>query len=139
VIIEPNMPPGAYQTYAYSRRRDTVQKATCRDVGCQAYAKGWESTFDETTELGLNQAHYVRTMSGRTFREGRTTAGLTVFRFEAGQRCFADHKTVSESFYVYGGDRRQNRGVIRRHVNGLDWAEDFSEHQDKIITILERG
>jgi hypothetical protein len=139
MIIEPNMPASAYQTFAYARGRDTARKATCQQVGCQAFARGWESTFDESTDLGRSQAHYVRTGSGRAFKESRTGAGLTVFRFEPYQRCFADHKTVAESFSVYGGDRRQNRGVIRRHANGADWAEDFSEHQDKLNTILERG
>ena len=137
--IQPNMPAQAYQTYAYSRGRDIRRKAACQEVGCEAYKHGWESAFDESTELGRQQAHYVRTQSGRTFREYRSEAGLTVFRFEPYQRCFADHQTVAEAFYVRGGDWRLNQGLIRRHVNGRDWAEDMAEQLDTIRTAQERG
>lgn len=137
--IQPNMDPQAYQTYAYSRGRDIRRKAACQEVGCEAYRHGWESAFDESTELGRQQAHYVRTQSGRTFREYRSEAGLTVFRFEPYQRCFADHQTIAEAFYVRGGDWRLNQGLIRRHANGRDWAEDMAEQLDTIRTAQERG
>lgn len=136
---QPAMPAGAYKTYAYSRGRDIRRKAACQEVGCEAYRIGWESMFDETTELGREQAHYVRTGSGRTFKEYRSEAGLTVFRFEPGQRCFRDHETVAEAFYVRGGDFRLNQGLIRRHANGRDWAEDMGEHQQKLADQIERG
>lgn len=137
--IQPLMPPGAYQTYAYSRGRDIRRKAACREVGCEAYAHGWETRVDEATEMGRAQAHYIRTQSGRTFRESRTAEGLTVFRFEPYQRCFADHQTIAEAFYVRGGDWRENRGLIRRHVNGRDWAEDFGTHAQKIADQMKKG
>jgi hypothetical protein len=133
------MAPGSYQTYAYARGRDTVIKGTCQSVGCIAYAKGWDSVIDESTELGKSQADYIRHSSGRTFKELKDAAGLTIFRFEAFQRCFTDHRTVPEKFYVRKGDWRQNQGLIRRHVNGLDWAEDCSEQLDRIKTRIERG
>lgn len=137
--IQPAMAPGAYKTYAYSRGRDIRRKAACQDVGCEAYAHGWETAVDEATEMGRQQAHYIRTQSGRTFREYRSEAGLTVFRFETHQRCFADHQTVAEAFYVRGGDWRLNQGLLRRHANGTDWAEDFGEHQQRLADEIERG
>lgn len=137
--LPPAMPVGAYQTYAYSRRRDTVIKAACQQVGCEAYRKGWDSIIDESTDLGKSQAAYIRTQSGRTFSELKDAAGLTIFRFESGQRCFTDHQTVAESFYVRKGDWRQNQGLIRKHVNGLDWAEDMQENLDRVRTAQERG
>jgi hypothetical protein len=48
---------------------------------------------DERTELGKGQATYIRTQSRRTFRESPTAEGLTVFRFDSGQRCFQEHQT----------------------------------------------
>lgn len=137
--IQPAMPAQAYQTYAYSRGRDIRRKAACQEVGCEAYRLGWETAVDEATEMGRQQAHYIRTQSGRTFREYRSEAGLTVFRFEPYQRCFADHQTIAEAFYVRGGDWRLNQGLIRRHVNGRDWAEDMAEQLDTIRTAQERG
>lgn len=137
--IQPNMPAQAYQTYAYSRGRDIRRKAACQEVGCEAYRLGWETAVDEATEMGRQQARYIRTQSGRTFREYRSEAGLTVFRFEPYQRCFADHQTVAEAFYVRGGDWRLNQGLIRRHANGRDWAEDMAEQLDTIRTAQERG
>lgn len=137
--IQPNMPAQAYQTYAYRRGRDIRRKAACQEVGCEAYRLGWETAVDEATEMGRQQAHYIRTQSGRTFREYRSEAGLTVFRFEPYQRCFADHQTVAEAFYVRGGDWRLNQGLIRRHANGRDWAEDMAEQLDTIRTAQERG
>jgi hypothetical protein len=137
--IQPNLQPGMYQTYAYSRSLDTRRKAACRDVGCEAYRAGWESRFDESTALGREQAHYVRTQSGRTFREYRSAEGLTVFRFEPYQRCFADHQTIAEAFFVRGGDWRQDQGLIRHHANGRDWAEDMGEHQQHLADRIEKG
>ena len=137
--IQPNLQPGMYQTYAYSRGRDIRRKAACREVGCEAYRHGWETAVDEATEMGRAQARYIRSQSGRTFREYRSEAGLTVFRFEPYQRCFADHQTVAEAFYVRGGDWRQNQGLLRRHANGADWAEDMAEQLDTIRTAQERG
>lgn len=84
--IQPAMPAQAYQTYAYRRGRDIRRKAACQEVGCEAYRLGWETAVDEATEMGRQQAHYIRTQSGRTFREYRSEAGLTVFRFEPYQR-----------------------------------------------------
>lgn len=137
--IQPNLPAGDYNTYAYKRKSDTVFAATCQQVGCEAYAHGWECHIDESTDLGKAQAHYIRHESGRTFKEGKTAADITVFRFEPYQRCFADHKTVAESFAVLHGDWRENKGVVRRHVNGRDWAEDFGEHQEKLADRIEKG
>lgn len=139
--IEPNMPVAAYQTYTVSSPRDTTVKAACEQVGCDAWRFGWETPIDESTELGRRQAAYIRTQSGRTFRE-MPKAGpdaLTVFRFESGQRCFADHRTRPESYAVLGGDWRRYTGTIRRHTKPADWVEDFGEHQQTIADQREEG
>ena len=132
--------PAAYQTYSITSPRDTSVRAACEQVGCAAWARGWESVIDERTELGARQAGYIRGQSGRTFREQRTAAGLTVFRFESGQRCFAEHRTRPEVYRVRDGDWRGNpTGRIRTHVRPQDWTEDFGEHMQLLATQQKEG
>lgn len=138
--IDPNLPVQAYQTYSITTPRDTLVKAACEQVACQAWAHGWESVIDESTDLGAKQAAYIRQQSGRTFREQKTAAGLTVFRFEAHQRCFADHKTRPELYAVRDGDWRGNpTGRTRKHIRAIDWVEDFGEHQQRIADQHQKG
>ncbi|MFJ9037479.1 hypothetical protein ACIRF8_12930 [Streptomyces sp. NPDC102406] len=132
--------PGAYQTYSITSPRDTSVAAACQQVGCAAWLHGWESKVDERTELGARQAQYIRTQSRRTFREQRTEAGLTVFRFASGQRCFAEHRTRPEVYVVRDGDWRGNpTGKTRTHTRPQDWVEDFGEHQLRLVDQQKEG
>jgi hypothetical protein len=137
--VEPAAPASAYQTFRIISPPDRSVRTACEDAGCLAWRNGWETKVDESTELGRAQAAYIRQRSGRTFREMRTTEGLTVFRFEPGQRCFAEHRTRPEIYAVRGGDWRQDRGLIRRHTRAADWVEDFAEHQQRIADQTRRG
>jgi len=138
--IDPNLPVGAYQTYSITAPPDTAQKSACERANCQAWRFGWESAIDESSELGQRQAAYIRQQSGRTFREQRADAGLTVFRFESGQRCFAEHGTRPEIYLVRDGDHRGNpTGRQRQHTRAVDWVEDMSESLDVVRTQRERG
>lgn len=143
--ITPNAPAAAYKTYAISSPVAThFRPGTCDDVDCQAQANGWCTTVDETTDLGQKQAHYIRKLSGRKFIEHRELAGLTVFTFEAGQRCFAAHRVSlqrPENFYVLGGDYRGNPLGIDpyRHSRAEFWVEDMQESLDVVRTRRERG
>ncbi|QDN57390.1 hypothetical protein [Streptomyces sp. S1D4-20] len=138
--IDPAMPVGAYQTYSITAPRDVTVVAACEQVGCEAWARGWDSVIDESTDLGKTQAAYIRGQSGRTFREMKTEAGLTVFRFEAHQRCFAEHRTRPEIYLVRDGDHRGNpTGRQRQHARPADWVEDFGDHQQRIAEQAERG
>lgn len=137
--IEPQLPAHAMQTYQIISPRDTTVVAACSQVGCQAWLHGWETTVDETTDLGRSQAAYIRQRARRTFREMRH-GELTVFRFEAGQRCFREHRTRPERYWVRGGDWRGNpSGHRREHTRAGDWLEDFREHQDQLRQQIERG
>ncbi|MEV3857725.1 hypothetical protein AB0J38_25795 [Streptomyces sp. NPDC050095] len=126
--------PGAYQTYSITSPRDTSVVAACQQVGCVAWLRGWESAIDESTDLGKTQAAYIRQSSGRTFREMKRADGLTVFRFDSGQRCFTEHKTRPEVYVVRDGDWRGNpTGRTRTHARPQDWVEDFGEHQLRLV------
>jgi hypothetical protein len=137
--ITPNGKPGDYQTYSITSPPDRAVKAACEQVGCEQWRLGWHSVLDETTPLGKSQAAYIRQRSGRTFREQRTGAGLTVFLFDSGQRCFADHKTRPELYAVQRGDWRAHSGPVRRHQRAADWQEDFGEHQLRLAEQQQRG
>lgn len=133
-------PVGAYQTFSIRSRPDQAVRTVCEQVGCEAWRQGWESVIDESTDLGQQQAAYIRQQSGRTFREMRTEAGLTVFRFEAHQRCFADHKTRPELYLVRDGDYRGNpTGRRRVHTRASDWVEHMQEEFGRFRDDQDRG
>lgn len=138
--VDPALPVQAYQTYQITSPRDTSVVAACEQVGCPQWRHGWDSVIDERTELGATQARYIRTESRRTFRELKTEAGLTVFRFESGQRCFAEHRTRPEIYLVRDGDWRGNpSGRKRQHTRAADWVEDFGENQLRLVDQQKKG
>jgi hypothetical protein len=137
--IAPQLPVGAMKTYQAIAPPDQTVIEACASVGCAAWRQGWDTVVDEDTDLGKRQAAYIRQNSGRTFKELRSETGLTVFRFESGQRCFANHETRPARFLVRGGDHRSNLGVIREHVGADDWVEDFALHQDHLAERIGRG
>ncbi|MFK0018192.1 hypothetical protein [Streptomyces sp. NPDC090798] len=138
--IDPAMPVGAYQTYSITAPQDTTIVAACEQVACPAWLNGWDSVIDERTELGQRQAAYIRGQSRRTFREQKRGDGLTVFRFEAHQRCFEEHRTRPEIYLVRDGDWRGNpTGRQRQHTRPADWVEDMTENQGRIVDLQEKG
>lgn len=136
--IEPAGPVGAYKTYQILSPADRDVLTACKDAGCRAWRYGWITEVDEATELGKQQASYIRWKSGRTFTETQS-AGLTLFRFEARQRCFAEHRTRPELYLVRGGDWRKNLGIITEHVRPADWADDMQETLGAIAERQKKG
>jgi hypothetical protein len=133
--------PGAYQTFNVT---PYWRAATCAEIDCTAYTNGWVSVFDESTDLGRNQADYVRTNSGRHYKETRTEGGLTRFDFPAGQTCFQsqNHRVPAqrpELYIVRGGDWR--KAVGRPHVYDRpdQWADDFAAHTDRLYRARSRA
>lgn len=143
--ILPQLPAQAFKTYQIVAPVSThFRDATCAEVDCAAYLSGWRTVVDERVDLGQGQAHYIRTESGRRFVEHRDEAGMTVFEFPAGQKCFRPHKARldrPEIYVVTGGDWRGNpRGLEpRRHANADDWIDDFATHQQTLADRLNQG
>ena len=139
--IDPLLPVGAMKTYsAIAPRATHFRPATCEEVGCPHHANGWRTTVDLTTELGIMQAAYIREQSGRRFAE-HWEDGLTVFLFEAGQRCFAAHQVPLERdplLVVRMGDWR-GYGPARVHQRPEDWVEDMQASLDNVRDRQERG
>lgn len=143
--IDPKLPVQAVKTYQILAPAQThFRAATCAEVDCSNYLHGWASVIDESTELGKAQAHYIRNQSGRRFTEDRNHApGMTLFVFEAGQTCFAQHKARldrPEIFLVRDGDWRGNpTGNRRQHTHADDWVDDFATNQQQLADQLEKG
>jgi len=142
--IDPLMSAAAYKTYQIVAPRTTnFRTATCAEVECSAMVNGFKVTVDVGTELGRRQAHYIRNDRTRSASEVRQ-GNLVEFTFAAGNKCFVKHSVRVDNnplFFVKDGDYRGNpRGTApRQHTSASDWLEDFSEHQDKLKTALERG
>lgn len=142
----PALPVTAVKTYQVLIPKEThFRPATCAEMNCPNYEHGWRTLIDESADLGQGQAHYIRKQSGRKFVEERQPDGLTAFTFEAGQRCFTQHRTRIEDrpeiYLVRDGDWRGNpRGTTpRRHANPGDWVDDFANHQSALADRLARG
>lgn len=124
----------ATRDYRVQMPRDVTVKAACEDVDCENWRYGWDSLIDESTSLGQAQAEYIRTKSGRTYREMHAPDGLTVFRFESGQRCFEEHRTRPARLSVASGGR-----TLVTHASLADLAEDYTQHVGRLADQFERG
>lgn len=142
--ITPGLPVTSMQTYAIRAPLEThFRKATCREVDCPHYLKGWKTVADESTDLGQRQAAYIRHTAGRHFTEERNVEGVTTFVFPAGQTCFrsGDHQVRldrPEIFLKVGGDWR-GFTTPPQVMRADDWQEDFEEHQAEIADAIEGG
>lgn len=142
--IPPALPVTAMKTYHIAAPLSTHWRpASCAEVDCLAYLHGWQTSCDETTDLGARQAHYIRHDRSRKHTERRAETGLTVFEFAAGQTCFTSHRLPvgrPERFLVVGGDFRGNpTGFRREHTKPDFWVEDMAGNLDDIRTRHERG
>jgi hypothetical protein len=141
--VDPKAPVEAMKTYGLRAPLAThFREATCEQAGCPAFQNGWRTVIDERTDLGQRQARYIRKESGRRF-EAMWEGGLTVFLFEAGQRCFGRHHMPLDrepTYLVLGGDWRGNpTGERRVHQRGEDWRDDMSTSLDATRRRQERG
>lgn len=141
--IQPQGPVQAYKTYQLLQPLDThFRVATCAEVDCPAYLFGWKTVIDESTELGQQQAYYIRDESGRRYTRDPVVFGRgpVAYFFEAGQQCFRQHREPLEReplAIVKDGDWRMSQNP--RHLRTDDWVDDFANHQDKLNTQRERG
>lgn len=139
--FQPALPVSQMKTYRIDAPISThFRKATCKEIGCQAYANGWVSYVDESTDLGKAQAGYIRHQAGRAFTE-RKEGALTAFVFAAEQKCFREHQTRLdrlESFSVHKGDWRANLGGQQVLQPG-SWVESQQTDFDALRRAKDRG
>lgn len=136
-------PPQAYDTF---RIRAPItshyRPATCAEVNCPHWANGWATAVDTTSELGQDQADYIRHRSGRHYTESRPGPGLIRFEFPAGQTCFrsADHVVALERdpvFVRHHGVPHIRVAATRQFDRADQWVEEFADHQQRLATERE--
>jgi len=144
--IQPAMPVQFYTTFRIAiPLRTHWRKATCEEIDCEQYLKGWTTQVDEATELGQQQAYYIRHDRGRKHTEEKTPEGLTSFWFPPGQRCFqaANHQTWNgrpERYIQQSGDWRGNPDGHRiEHSGPAPWRDAFGENQEVLSDAHKRG
>lgn len=137
--VAPVGPVQAYKTYQVSSPFSTHwRKATCEEVDCPNYLRGWKTILP----VGSDLLDVVR-KSGRPFTEERDAAVVT-FTFGPGLQCFdvSKHQVQfrPERYLVRDGDHRGNpTGRVREHTRPADWVEDFALHADKIAQEIKKG
>lgn len=137
--IQPQGPANAYKTYSIARPMASHWRIVpCEKIECDGYKNGWMTKVDESTELGRNQADYIRHSSDRHFIESKE-GPLTMFTFSSGQTCFSSrdekHRIPLDRnaiFVVQRGDWRQRIGQRFTHATPDSWVNDFGEHQDQL-------
>lgn len=146
---EPGVDPRFMQTFQIAAPTHTGRwwrKATCAQVQCDHFLRGWRSVVDESTEEGRGQAMYIRRNSGRGFTETRDEAGMTVFTFHPGQMCFtaSQHRVrdfdVPELHIARDGDWRGNpTGRVIRHSGPDPWFDHMATAVDKVLAQRNKG
>lgn len=143
--VMPAMGAQNYQTFQIAAPKSThTRKATCEEVECAQYARGWKMKLDLATELGQRQAHYIKYQSGRSFTHEALPEGLVELTFRSGQPCFQEHRVrtdLPEVFRVKGGDFRGNplKTPTRVHKKPEFWVEEFALNQQKIADAIQKG
>lgn len=140
---DPLMPSEAYKTYAVVSPLSTHWRpATCAEVDCPHYLKGWRTRVETLTPDLL---HAAKT-SGRRYTVQQVADGETYLVFPAGQSCFAVSRHRMQAgrpplFVVRDGDYRGNpRGTKTRvHMSPDNWLDDFATHQQAIADEIEKG
>lgn len=143
--VTPRLDAGHMQTYQIVAPLETHWRpASCEEVSCPQAERGWKMRIDLSTDLGQQQAHYIKHLSGRKYRAEKVGDQLFELTFASGQPCFTEHKARldrQEKYLVRGGDHRGNpRGTASRvHSRPEHWIEDMQENSDRINRTIEKG
>lgn len=143
--ISPALPARAMQTFQVTAPVSThTRAATCEEVECGAYLRGWRMKIDLNTDLGQRQAQYIKHHAGRSYKKIGAQDGLVELEFAANQPCFQEHRARidrPEIYRVKGGDYRGNplKTLTRVHKKPEFWVEEFAENQDRLKTAIEKG
>lgn len=143
-LITPTGRPSDYKSFSIAAPRTTHWlPATCEQVNCEHWRKGWWSEFDTRTPKGQFQETYVRHSSGRAFRQvlerpdgEPLPVGVVRFEFPAGQQCFeaSEHKIrreeVGEIFATRTGDYRSH--AAPQVVSADGWVNQFLENDERL-------
>ncbi len=144
---DPKLPVKAMITYRASEPVIFGDAATCAEVHCFRWRRGWSVIVPR----GSQQEATVRSAAAghidhhkRAFKEEAIEGGLVRFDFGPGQACFRArlHRrrfTRSPLYVVRGGDWRKHLGTIRNHTRPQDWVEDMGLNLEGVRRRIERG
>lgn len=139
--IPPNLPVEAYTTYALTSPKQThTRPATCEEVGCEQFLRGWVTRLPLSSPLAV----YIASGShGRRFMETTTGTAEREFTFPAGQKCFKSTQHTIEVgrppiATIRGGDWR-GKTTETLKVGLPEWVERFGLNQDKIAETHQKG
>lgn len=140
----PAGPVTAYATFRVANPRAThTRPATCAEVDCGPFLRGFLVRCDESTDLGRRQARYLR--EHRRDGTARTWGTVTEFLFPPGSRCMGtEHRVLIDRppvCLLRPGDWRGNPGGRHavRSVGVPEWIERFALNQDKLAERVRRG
>lgn len=141
------IPAHLMDTYMIVQPKAThTRVATCAEIECDRYARGWRTIVDVATELGARQANHIRLHSGRSFTVAQSDT-VVIFEFPPGQTCFAEHRVSlqrPEIFVKRGGDWRGNptgthQAFGEGATGGARWVDSLATQLDRIADTVERG
>lgn len=145
--IEPRMGPDSYITYSQRAPLGSHwREATCEEVECYDFQSGFVTTVDTSAPLGEKQFYFLTHDPKRSPSIQRVADTVFKFVYKPGTICmkFYEHRAPigrPPLYLVSGGDWRGNprQTPTVRHRSVENWVEDFSEHQDRIATVAQRG
>lgn len=145
--IPPRLGPEHYKTYHQTLPLSTHWRpATCEETDCPDWLNGFVTVVDTGTELGQKQFDFLTHDRKRSFVMNRVGERLVEFHYKPGTICMRwdEHRLPigrPPLYLVTGGDWRGNprRTPTVRHRTVEHWVEDFSIHQDRIATAVQRG
>jgi hypothetical protein len=142
--LAPKLPSRMYKTFQIASPLATHYRvATCAEVECEAYTKGW--TYKKADLIAENLLYLV-THAGKRYRETSIDEGGEIYLvFEPGQVCFQAraHRVSLERPELYLSGRGDYRSYSARNANRYDradqWVESFAEHQEIINRVIQEG
>jgi hypothetical protein len=145
--VVPRAGPEHYRSFSMRAPLDSHWRpATCEEVECEAYRSGWVTTVDTSDALGQRRYHFITHDPTRRHSMQHVGDSLFKFVFGPGQECFNSHTHRAPIgrpalLLVGDGDWRGNpRGTpVRQHTSVDDFVDEFSNHQDRLLTALQRG
>jgi hypothetical protein len=96
--------------------------ATCAEVGCKAWANGWQTVVPDGSDL----ADFVRHDRERRYvKEERTPDGMVRFTFPPGQKCYRyfQHRRRLEKGATF--TRVADGRIVEQEFDR--WAEEWNE------------
>lgn len=140
--IAPVGPVQAYKTYGAAMPLKTHWvPASCEDVDCEPFLKGWSINVTPLSEQDLSTIKKF----GYRYQVLPVSAEETLWIFDAGQPCFksSEHRMQVRPpvFYTRPGDWRGNPTGQRPyvHASAENWVDDMATHLDRLKAEQQKG